>query len=187
MPSPAAPMPTLHTPRLTLQPARLEDAPHFQQAFDHWEVVRYLVHHVPWPYPEGEAQRYLRDNALPAMADGEEWHWSIRLRSAPDTLIGAACLMDEPDNNRGFWLTPAWQGQGLMSEVCAAINRFWFIDLARPVMRVVKATANEASCRLSRREGMRLVGCSEDLFVCGPLQEQLWEITREEWLAKNGL
>ncbi|KPZ09375.1 Uncharacterized protein ALO40_01382 [Pseudomonas syringae pv. viburni] len=178
--------PPLHTPRLLLLPLQLEDAPAMQSLFNHWEVVRYLTHHVPWPYPEGEALRYLREDALPAMQDGEEWHWSIRLRDQQDRLIGSACMMDEQDNNRGFWLSPAYQGLGLMSEVCVAIDRFWFETLRRPVLRVAKSALNEASCRLSQREGMRLVTVQESQFVCGTTQEQLWELTRDEWRANNG-
>nr|WP_239646758.1 GNAT family N-acetyltransferase [Pseudomonas syringae] len=59
--------PTLHTPRLLLLPLQLEDAPAMQSLFNHWEVVRYLTHHMPWPYPEGEALRYLRHDAGTAM------------------------------------------------------------------------------------------------------------------------
>ncbi|KPZ00497.1 GNAT family N-acetyltransferase [Pseudomonas syringae] len=181
----AIPTPTLYTPRLVLRPLQLEDAAAMQHLFNQWEVVCYLTHHVPWPYPDGEALRYLREDALPAMQDGEEWHWSIRLCGEQDHLIGAACMMDEPDNNRGFWLSPPYQGLGLMSEVCVAIDRFWFETLKRPVLRVAKSALNEASCRLSRREGMRLVTVQEAQFVCGTTQEQIWELTRQEWQMNN--
>ena len=47
------------------------------------------------------------------MARGQQWHWSIREQAAPEALIGVISLMDdEPDNHRGFWLAPAWQGRG---------------------------------------------------------------------------
>ena len=164
---------------------QLEDAAALQAAFAEWEVVRYLTHHVPWPYPEGETLRYLREDALPAMDAGEEWHWTLRLRSDPHRVIGSACLMDETDNNRGFWLATPYQGLGLMSEACEVLNRFWFMTLGRPDMRVAKAAVNEASCRLSRAEGMRLIKRHEELFVCGKAEEQIWEITREEWLSRN--
>lgn len=177
--------PALQTARLELCPLQLEDAGALQAAFAHWEVVRYLTHHVPWPYPAGEMLRYLCEDALPAMAAGEEWHWTLRLRTAPEQLIGAACLMDEPDNNRGFWIATPYQQQGFMSEACVALNRFWFQTLERSCMRVAKAAINEASCRLSQAEGMRLVKRQEDLFVCGKAEEQIWETTKAEWLANS--
>lgn len=175
------PPPTLYTERLILRPLELADAAAIQRQFAHWEVVRYLNARVPWPYPADGALSYLRDIALPAIARGEEWHWSIRLQSAPGQLIGGVSLMNEADNNRGFWLGPDWQGHGYMSEACAAVTDYWFQVLGCDVLRVPKATPNLASRRISERGGMRLVGSDEDDFVSGRLPRDLWEITREQW------
>jgi [ribosomal protein S5]-alanine N-acetyltransferase len=175
--------PTLYTERLILRPLELADAGTIQQQFPHWEVVRYLNALVPWPYPADGALIYLRDIALPAIAAGKEWHWSIRLKSAPEQLIGNVSLMDEQDNNRGFWLGPKWQGQGLMTEACAAVTEYWFETLGRPVMRVPKAAPNIGSRKLSERTSMRLIRSDEGDFVSGRFPRDLWEITREEWRA----
>jgi RimJ/RimL family protein N-acetyltransferase len=176
--------PTLYTERLILRPLQLADAEAVQQQFAHWDVVRYLNNFVPWPYPADGALTYLRDIALPAIAAGHEWHWSIRLKTAPEQLIGSIGLMDEPENNRGFWLAPAWQGQGLMTEASAAATEFWFNTLGRAVMRVPKAAPNIGSRKLSERAGMRLIRCDEDDFVGGRFPREIWEITREEWLQQ---
>ncbi|VVP96083.1 GNAT family N-acetyltransferase [Pseudomonas fluorescens] len=173
-------IPTFYTERLILRPLELADAEAIQQRFPHWEVVRYLNALVPWPYPVDGALTYLRDIALPAVAAGKEWHWSIRLKSAPDQLIGNISLMDEQDNNRGFWLAPQWQGQGLMSEASAAVTQYWFEKLSRSVLRVPKAVPNIGSRKLSQRTGMRLIGTDEGDFVSGRLPREIWEITREE-------
>ncbi|VVN92799.1 GNAT family N-acetyltransferase [Pseudomonas fluorescens] len=176
--------PTLYTERLILRPLELADAEAIQQQFPHWEVVRYLNALVPWPYPADGALTYLRDMALPAIARGAEWHWSIRLKSAPEQLIGNVSLMDEQDNNRGFWLAPQWQGQGLMSEASAAVTDYWFETLGRPLMRVPKAAPNLASRRISERDGMRLIRTEERDFVSGRLPCDIWETTREQWRQK---
>lgn len=175
-------IPTLLTPRLMLQPLELADAPAIQPLFAQWEVVRYLNAQVPWPYPDDGALSYLRDIALPAMARGEEWHWTLRLNSAPQQVIGSVSLMDQTDNHRGFWLAPAWQGQGYMGEASAAVTEYWFEVLQRPLLRVPKAAPNLASRRLSERSGMRLIRSEEGQFVSGPFPVDIWEITREEWL-----
>lgn len=180
-------IPTLYTERLILRPLVLEDAEGVQQQFAHWQVVRYLNALVPWPYPADGARSYLENVALPAMARGEEWHWSIRLKSAPEGLIGNVSLMDEVDNNRGFWLAPQWQGQGLMAEASAAVTEYWFEVLGRPLMRVPKAAPNLASRRISERTGMRLVRTDEGRFVAGRFAKEIWEITREEWLEIRGI
>lgn len=178
--------PTLYTERLILRPLELADADAIQQQFPHWDVVRYLNALVPWPYPADGALSYLRDIALPAIARGEEWHWSIRLKSAPEQLIGNVSLMDQPDNNRGFWLAPDWQGRGLMTEASAAVIGYWFQTLGRPLMRVPKAAPNIGSRKLSERGGMRLIRSDEDNFVSGRFPRDIWEITREEWLQLSG-
>jgi RimJ/RimL family protein N-acetyltransferase len=99
----------------------------------------------------------LRDVALPALEGGTAWHWSIRLRSEPQRIIGSAGVMDGDESNRGFWLGAAWQRQGLMSEVSEAITDYWFDVLQRNVLRVFKAIENSGSRRLSEKTGMRVV------------------------------
>ncbi|MGE6385580.1 GNAT family N-acetyltransferase [Pseudomonas sp. NPDC078416] len=175
--------PTLHTARLILAPLLLTDAPVIQQLFPQWDVVQYLDSHVPWPYPDDGALTYPRDVALPAMAERREWHWTLRLTAEPARVIGCISLHDQLKNHRGFWLAPQWRGQGYIQEACKVVNAFWFETLQRPVMQVPKAAGNEASRRISQREGMRLIERRDGHFVSGPMVQELWELTRGEWLS----
>jgi ribosomal-protein-alanine N-acetyltransferase len=176
-------IPLLHTPRLLLRPLELADAAQAQLLFPHWEIVRYLAPHVPWPYPSDGAFKFYRDVALPAMQQGKAWHWTLRLKSNPDKLIGSISLMKDENTNRGFWLGLPWQGQGLMSEACDVATDYWFDVLKFPVLRVPKAIANTASRRISERQGMRVIAVQERDYVSGRLPSELWEITAEEWHA----
>src|SRR5262249_35508551 len=181
-------IPTLETPRLWLRPAELADADQLQATFPQWEIVKYLNAKVPWPYPEDGAFTFLRDIALPAMAAGTELLWILRLKSAPDTLIGAISLCPShgdpnKEENRGFWIDPKWQRQGLMSEACEAGADYWFGRLKEPVLRAPKAIANEGSRRIAERQGMRIVATGERDYVSGRLPSEIWEITAEEWRA----
>jgi [ribosomal protein S5]-alanine N-acetyltransferase len=180
-------VPRLETPRLLLKPLESEDAVQVQQVFPRWEIVRHLVNSVPWPFPPDGASRYIDGMALPAMQAGQAWHWSLRHRSDPETLIGLISLRLGPEDNRGFWLVPEWQKQGLMSEACEAVTAFWFLALQQSRLRVPKAMDNQASRRISERTGMRLVDTYRKTFVEGELLAGTWEITREEWLARNGV
>jgi len=178
----------LETERLLLRPLELADAVQAQVLFAHWEIVRYLGSQVPWPYPEDGAHTYFRDFALRAMERGDEWHWSLRLKSEPEVLIGAIGLVrpkadSAEDMNRGFWLGLPWQGRGLMTEASDVVTDFWFDELGFSLLRVPKAAGNKSSSRISEKNGMRLVTKTERDFVGGRLPAEIWEITAEEWRA----
>ena len=176
--------PTLETPRLWLRRLQLADAEQAQLLFPHWEIVRFLTRAVPWPYPPDGALTFYRDVALPAVARGESWHWTLRLKTNPEQLIGSIALMRHGDENRGFWLGLPWHGQGLMSEACDAATDFWFKVLEFPVLRVPKAIANTASRRISEKQGMRVIATMEREYVGGTFPAELWEITAEEWSSR---
>lgn len=179
------PTPTLTTERLLLTPLTPEDAPQIQELYPRWEIVRYMVATVPWPYPDNGAEHYVNNVALPDVEKGIAWFWTIHRREAPDDLIGLICLYDVEDNNRGFWLAPAWQGQGYMREASIAATDFWFNTLNKPVLRAPKAADNIRSQRISSSSGMRLIRTEKKAYVSGLLDSELWEITREEWNARQ--
>ncbi|MGD0732521.1 MAG: GNAT family N-acetyltransferase, partial [Terracidiphilus sp.] len=111
----------------------------------------------------------------------EAWHWTLRLLTEPAQIIGFISLEKGDDSNRGFWIGQPWQGMGLMSEACVWANDYWFDVLQFPVLRVAKAVVNEASRRISMKQGMRMVALGEQDYVCGRLPSEVWEITAEEW------
>jgi|SRR5579875_37169 len=175
--------PQLETPRLLLRPLELADAGQVQTLFPHWEIVRHLDKRVPWPYPADGAYEYIRQIALPAMERGEAWHWTLRLKTAPEKVIGMISVQCG-ENHRGFWLGLPWQRQGLMTEAADVVTEFWFTALQMPVMRVPKAAGNWASRRISEKQGMRLVEVVERDYVSGRLRSEIWEMTAEEWKAR---
>lgn len=175
----------LSTERLLLMPLVLADHTAIQAIFPQWRIVRHLNFNIPWPYPDDGALTFVRDIALPAMAEGHEWHWSIRTRQAPERLIGVANLTLRPDDNRGFWLDPDYWGQGLIREASDAITDYWFDVLGQSVLRAPKAVANAASRAISTGSAMRVVWRGEKEYVEGRLPTELWEITAEEWRRRK--
>ena len=110
----------------------------------------------------------------------------LRLKGDPaQNVIGSICLVLEGNNNRGFWIAQQWQGRGLMTEASAEVTRFWFEELHQPVLRIKKARDNAASRAISLRQGMRCIPATEDDFVSGRLPTEIWELTAEEWRARN--
>ena len=180
-----AAVPVLETQRLLLRPLELADAEQTQILFPRWEVVQYLADRVPWPYPPDGAFVYYRDVALPAVERGDEWHWTLRVKTAPERLIGSIGLMKGEKENRGFWIAPEWRRQGLMMEACDAVTDYWFDVLKFNVLRAPKATANAGSRRISEKQGMRVIETEERGYVSGRLTSEIWEITREEWHARR--
>lgn len=176
--------PALETQRLILRPLELADSEQAQALFPQWEIVRYLSKAVPWPYPPDGAYTYYRDFALPAMERGDSWHWTLRLKTAPEQLVGSIGLM-RGHKNRGFWLDPRWHGQGLMTEAAETVTDYWFNVLKFPVLRIPKAVANTASRRISEKQGMRVVAMEERDFVSGHFMAEIWEITAEEWRKRR--
>ena len=178
-------VPVLETERLILQPLVLADAVAVQRLFPVWGVVRLLAPNFSWPYPEDGALTYYRNVALPAVERGDEWHWTLRLKSQPEEVVGAVVLFRSEGNNRGFWIGEAWRGRGLMTEAAGRVTAYWFEELGMPVMRVKKAAENVASRGISVREGMRLVGVGLDDFIGGRFVSEVWEITAQEWFARH--
>ena len=174
----------LKTPRLLLRPLELADAEQAQILFPHWEIVRYLDKVVPWPYPPDRAYTWYRDIALPAVERGEEWHWTLRLKSSPSQMIGSVTLRNGENNNRGFWVGLPWQGKGFMTEACEVVTDYWFDVLKFPVLRAPKAVVNAASRRISEKTGMRMIAREEREYVSGRFLTEIWEITAEEWHAR---
>jgi ribosomal-protein-alanine N-acetyltransferase len=179
------PFPELQTRRLLLRPLAMADASQIQALFPRWEIVRYLNKKVPWPYPPDGAEHYVRELALPAMERGEAWHWTLRQKAEPDQMIGMISLLTTEGENRGFWISPEWQRQGLMSEACDAVTQYWFEVLKFPLLRVPKAVANEGSRRISEKQGMRMLATQDSDYVSGRLPSEMWEITAEEWRVRK--
>jgi RimJ/RimL family protein N-acetyltransferase len=178
-------IPTLETSRLILRPLELADAEQTQVLFPQWEIVRYLAGPIPWPYPPDGAYRHFHEKALPAMERGEAWHWTLRLKSSTENMIGAINLRTSDKDNRGFWLGLQWHRQGLMTEAATAVTDFWFDSLKFELLRVSKAVGNTASRRISENSGMRMVGTEERNYVSGRLPVEIWEVTAAEWRAQR--
>jgi [ribosomal protein S5]-alanine N-acetyltransferase len=175
--------PELETSRLWLRPLEIADAGAIQILFPHWEIVRYLSSKIPWPYPSDGAHKFCCEAALPEVDRGNQWHWTLRVKSNPDELIGCVSLMSNQPDHRGFWIGLPWQGRGLMSEACERATDYWFDALKYSVLRTSKAVANTASRRISVKRGMRVIGSEEREYVAGRLQAEIWEITTDEWQA----
>jgi RimJ/RimL family protein N-acetyltransferase len=100
-------------------------------------------------------------------------------------VIGFISLGKTNDENRGFWLDPKWHSRSYMTEACNAVTDFWFEELRMPILRSHKAIENQASRKISQRQGMRVVWTGDRAYVGGTFPSEMWEITAEEWRARK--
>ncbi|RAX03099.1 MULTISPECIES: GNAT family N-acetyltransferase [unclassified Photorhabdus] len=175
----------LETRRLILHPLESKDYIQIQNIFPQWEIVRYLTANTPWPYPDDGAMKYINNIALPSMAKGNAWFWTIRKKDQPSIIIGMISLYDQENNNRGFWLDPQWHRNGFMTEAVQIVTDFWFNTLNRNLLRAPKSSNNIASRKISIKSGMRLIRLESKDFVSGRMPSEIWEITRDEWNKNN--
>jgi [ribosomal protein S5]-alanine N-acetyltransferase len=179
--------PVLQTPRLVLRPLRSKDVPVIQKRFANWEVVRWLDAKVPWPYPADGAATFVAAS-LAEMARGERSHWAMVPRKGPADLIGVVSLWPDDGvthDQRGFWLDPAWQRQGLMTEAANRVTDYAFRQLDWPCLWLSNAQDNQASRRIKEKQGARLVDMMIGRYVSGEISRMVWLLEREDWVERR--
>jgi len=177
--------PVLETPRLILRPIRDDDVATMQRRFPQWEVVRYLHDEVPWPYPDDGAATNMVQ-VLGKMDRREQCYWAITLKGGDDELIGRIDLWADDGikkDQRGFWLDPAFWGQGLMTEAADRVIDFALVELGWPHLWLSNAEANLASHRVKEKQGATIMERTPRGYVYGPGVKVCWLLTREAWLA----
>lgn len=177
-------VPPLRTARLELRALSLADVPAYQRHFVDYEVIRGLARGVPWPYPPGGVESFLREVLLP-LQGASRWTWGLFPRAALAECIGVVDLWREGcPENRGFWLGRAFWGQGLMTEAVTAVNDHAFTRLGFERLVFSNARGNVRSRRVKERTAARLMRVEPALFVDPALCErEVWETTKAEWLA----
>jgi ribosomal-protein-alanine N-acetyltransferase len=184
---PMPPTPVLETPRLVLRPLRRKDAPVLQHRFPRWEIVRHLDAKIPWPYPPGGAAAHI-ETCLEAMAKGEKSHWAIIPKAGPADLIGGIDLWPDDGfsrSQRGFWLDPAFQRKGLMTEAAERVTAYAFAELGWPHLWFTNAQDNHASRRIKEKQGARLVDLMIGRYVEGTGPQMVWQLLRQDWMERR--
>ena len=181
--------PMLESERLILRRIRESDAPAIQRDFPHWEVVRHLNAHVPWPYPaDGAATNMIE--SMRAYAAREKCFWAITLKGGDDEMIGRIDLWADDGlsrEQRGFWLARAHWGRGLMTEAAERVTEYAFVELGWPHLWLCNAEDNAASHRIKQRQGATLIDRTPARYVSGEGVRVTWLLRRDAWLARRGV
>ena len=178
--------PTFTTERLILQEVTAEDIPAYQKHFVDYEVIRHLAATAPWPYPDDGVATFLSEFIFPNQGNNR-WMWGIFLKTNPEELIGAIELWrpGKPEN-RGFWLGREYWNQGIMSEAVLPILDYAFTELGFEKLVFSNARGNLKSRRIKEKTGAKFLRTAPAEFVDKAYDEQeLWELTREDWQKQS--
>ena len=169
-------IPELRAPRIT-------DAPAMQRHFANWNVVKHIGG-IPWPYPKDGALSYIERRREDAHHQ-EIYFWGLFASQAPEELIGAIeyRFVKGDDENRGFWLSEAHWGKGLMTEAVRLSQDFVFFELGKTEVLVRNLVSNHRSRRVKEKTGGELIGTGRGEYHDGPRKEEIWRITRDRWIA----
>lgn len=175
-------IPKFTTNRLILKGVGKVDAKFIKKYFVDYEVVRFLSHSLPWPYPEEGVDDYIQNIVLPNQGKGR-WIWGIFLKESPTEIIGCVDLwIDGKPENRGFWLARKYWNQGIMTEAMYPVIDFAFNDVGFEKLVFANALRNIRSRKVKEKTGCRLIDVTPCRFVDPQFTEQeIWELSREDW------
>ena len=91
-------------------------------------------------------------------SNGNSYYWVIR-RKQDNAFIGLVSLdnhHNDVDMEVSYQILPEWWGLGYATEVVTSIIAYSFQELGLPRVIAETQVANEASCQLLRRVGMKL-------------------------------
>jgi [ribosomal protein S5]-alanine N-acetyltransferase len=146
----------LHTARLRLRPARLDDA---EAIFRGWASDPEATRYLSWrPYDDvGRAQAFLA-KAIEAGRRGRRRLWSLELAPSGEVIGQIDALLEGHRVYLGWVLAPRHWNRGYMSEAVAAV-----VEAALAAPGIYRAWAvcdvdNPASARVMEKAGMAFEG-----------------------------
>ena len=142
----------LPTERLVLRPFRLSDAAMVEALAGAFDVAK-MLDVVPYPYPAGEAARWIgthdhgRDN-------GTDYPFAIE---RDGELVGSVGLHRESDGlfHLGYWIGMPYWGKGIATEAARAALVFAFDECGEREVKSGHYADNHAAGRVMTKLGFR--------------------------------
>jgi RimJ/RimL family protein N-acetyltransferase len=180
----------ISTPRLTLRPATIDDAPFIQANFSQPEVLQFLPPEVPNPYPADGAQFYLEHIMLPLQAAGTGVEYIIETtEGTPVGTVMFECKTEDKSQWRiGFWISREHQGKGYVTEASQAAMRWLFTNTPATEVITGNAETNTASAAVQQKNGFLPAGTKLQMppFRNGDTQETRWSMPKDHFLKTHG-
>ncbi|MCC6920117.1 MAG: GNAT family N-acetyltransferase [Alphaproteobacteria bacterium] len=151
-PRPVPEIGALTTRRLVLRSFRLSDAPTVQRLAGDFDVAK-MLDVVPFPYPEGEAARWIATHD-DRRAQDADYPFAIE---HDGEVVGCVGLNRESDGllHLGYWIGVPFWGKGFATEAARAALEFAFDELTEPEVKSGHYADNHASGRVMTKLGFR--------------------------------
>ena len=171
----------LKTKRLILRPFQLADAPDLQRLIGDYDVSKTLLV-VPYPYVDGEAERFINSTLEETNRD-TEMHWAITLDK---NLIGGSGLKMKPEEKTimvGYWLGKDFWGKGYMTEALREIINYAFQSTQAERVEACHFASNPASGKVMQKAGMVFTEIRTQCYETmeGKQDGLHYSISRSQW------
>jgi [ribosomal protein S5]-alanine N-acetyltransferase len=179
---------TLETTRLILRPLSLADMRSIQCVASRHEVADTMIS-IPHPYPDGEAEQYLRRQI--AEFEAEQLVSFAIERKSDKAFCGVIEIRDiEREHSQAelsFWLAVEVWRQGYMSEALKPMLRFGFEDLDLNRLYAYHMTRNPGSGKVLQKNGFVQEGLlRQRVRKWGVFEDvKLWAILRRDWHSET--
>jgi RimJ/RimL family protein N-acetyltransferase len=147
--------------------------------------------HMSWaPHASREVTTAFIQAQVDGLAAGTIVNWAIEIDGKAAGLIALAGIRWQFSTDwrvdraeLGYWIGPAFWGQGIMSEAAMAATKFGFETLGLHKITIGHMEGNEASQRIIEGLGFRYVGLAlEDAWKNGAWRHHhRYELTVGEW------
>ena len=175
------------TERLLLRLLDRADIKSIQDAASNRAVADTTIS-IPYPYPTGEAERYVFKKIADFEA-GNSVSWAIEIEREK-AFCGVIEIRDiDREHLQGelsFWLAVEAWGKGYTSEALKPILRFGFEDLELNRLYAYHMVRNPASGKVLQKNGLLQEGVlRQRIRKWGIFEDvKLWAILRSDWQSK---
>ncbi len=176
----------IETQRLQLRTLERFDTSAIQKAASTREVADTMIS-LPYPYPAGEAERYIVRQQVNREAGS-----SVTFIIEQKMKRGFCGVIEVRDIDRehsqgelSFWLAIEAWGRGYMSEAVQAVVRYGFEVLSLNRLYAYHMLRNPASARILEKNDFKEEGLlRQRVWKLGQYEDvALWAILRQEWQA----
>jgi RimJ/RimL family protein N-acetyltransferase len=178
---------TLETTRLILRPLYLADALSIQGAASVRKIADTMIS-IPHPYPDGEAERYIR-RKISELEAGHSVSFIIerKTQETEKAFYGVIEIRniewEHAQAELSFWLAVEVWGRGYMSEALKSVLHFSFEDLDLNRLYAYHMVRNPASGKVLQKNGFIQEGMlRQQVRKWGVFEDvMLWAILRKNW------